>query len=203
MCFNFWACRLSAKPLLISEAAVSILLAGEPKMRVHRHEVNVQTLVSSTIVVGQAIASKIFKVYAPTLFVRRVGGKIMLGGGRPLADSSDVLSDLSGQIVYMMRVPGIILYLCCRLWKTAGSSLQSRRQSANDKVRAVIPYSHRRPARRLRGERHEDQPPKHDCARCKCKDEVQAIAHRRRLNRASMSPTTMVANATTVQFPRP
>jgi hypothetical protein len=62
-------------------------------------------LVSSTIVVAQAIALKILKVYAPALFVRRVGCKIMLGAGRPLADSSDVLSDLSGQIVYMMRVP--------------------------------------------------------------------------------------------------
>ena len=108
------------KTLLISEAAVSILLAGEPKMRVHRHEVNVQTLVSSTIIVGQAIASKIFKVYAPTLFVRRVDGKIMLGGGRPLADSSDVLSDLSGQIVYMMRVPGIILICAAGFGKQPG-----------------------------------------------------------------------------------
>ena len=116
------------KTLLISEAAVSILLAGEPKMRVHRHEVNVQTLVSSTIVVGQAIASKIFKVYAPTLFVRRVGGKIMLGGGRPLADSSDVLSDLSGQIVYMMRVPGIIL-IC------AAGSGNSREFTAKQKAK--------------------------------------------------------------------
>jgi hypothetical protein len=33
----------------------------------------------------------------------------MLGAGRSLADSSDVLSDLSGQIVYMMRIPRIAL----------------------------------------------------------------------------------------------
>jgi hypothetical protein len=32
----------------------------------------------------------------------------MLGAGRSLADSSDVLSDLSGQIVYMMRIPRIV-----------------------------------------------------------------------------------------------
>jgi hypothetical protein len=175
--FQFLGLPPVRKTLLISEAAVSILLAGEPKMRVHRHEVNVQTLVSSTIVVGQAIASKIFKVYAPTLFVRRVGGKIMLGGGRPLADSSDVLSDLSGQIVYMMRVPGIIL-IC------AAGSGNSREFTAKQKAKRqrqgpdCHPYSRRRPARRLRGERHEDQPPKHDCARRKCKDEVEAIAQR-------------------------
>jgi len=65
-------------------------------------------LVSSTKF-AQAIASQIFKVYSPALFVRRVGCKVMLGAGRSLADSSDVLSDLSGQIVYMMRIPRIAL----------------------------------------------------------------------------------------------
>jgi len=53
----------------ISEAAVSILLAGEPEPRAYFNEVHVQTLVSSTIV-AQSIASKIFKVYSPALFVR-------------------------------------------------------------------------------------------------------------------------------------
>ena len=33
----------------------------------------------------------------------------MLGAGRSFADSSDVLSDLSGQIIYMMRIPRIVL----------------------------------------------------------------------------------------------
>jgi hypothetical protein len=32
----------------------------------------------------------------------------MLGTGRSLTDSSDVLSDLYGQTVYMMRIPRII-----------------------------------------------------------------------------------------------
>ena len=33
----------------------------------------------------------------------------MLGAGRSFADSSNVLSDLSGQIVYMTRIPRILL----------------------------------------------------------------------------------------------
>jgi hypothetical protein len=33
----------------------------------------------------------------------------MLGAGRSLADSSDVVSDFSGQIVYMMRIPRVVL----------------------------------------------------------------------------------------------
>ena len=33
----------------------------------------------------------------------------MLSAGWTLANSSDVLSDFSGQIVYMMRIPGIAL----------------------------------------------------------------------------------------------
>ena len=191
MRFNFWACSLSAKPLLISEAAVSILLAGEPKMRAHRNEVNVQTLVSSTIVVAQAIASKIFKVYAPALFVRRVGCKIMLGAGRPLADSSDVLSDLSGQIVYMMRVPRIILIYAAGFGNSREftAKQKAKRQRQGPDCHSTLPSA---ADGRLRGERHEDQPPKHDCARCKCKAEVQAIAHNGWVNRASMIPTTMV-----------
>jgi hypothetical protein len=32
----------------------------------------------------------------------------MLGVGRSFADSSDVLSDLSGQIIYMTRIPRIL-----------------------------------------------------------------------------------------------
>jgi hypothetical protein len=64
-------------------------------------------LVSSTIF-AKAVASKIFKVYSPALFVRRVGCEVMLGASRSPADSSDVLSDLSGQMVYMMRIPRIV-----------------------------------------------------------------------------------------------
>jgi hypothetical protein len=64
-----WLGELPAKPVPISEAAVSILLAGEPEPRAYFNEVHVQTLVSSTIV-AQSIASKIFKVYSPALFVR-------------------------------------------------------------------------------------------------------------------------------------
>ena len=32
----------------------------------------------------------------------------MPGAGRSFADTSDVLSDLSGQIVYVMRIPRIV-----------------------------------------------------------------------------------------------
>jgi hypothetical protein len=106
MRFNYWA-------LPISEAAVSILLVGEPKMRVQRNEVNVQTLVSP---------KPLHRRYS--MFMRQgfsCGScKIMLGAGR--ADSSDVLSDLSGQIVQMMRVPRIILIYAGFGRRNAGDS---------------------------------------------------------------------------------
>ena len=38
-----------------------------------------------------------------------MGCKVMLGAGRSFADSSDVLSDLSEQIIYMMRIPRIVI----------------------------------------------------------------------------------------------
>jgi hypothetical protein len=65
-------------------------------------------LVSSTIY-AKAVASEILKVYSPALFVWRVGCEIMLGAGRPLAHSSDVLSDINGQIFYVITIPRIIL----------------------------------------------------------------------------------------------
>ena len=78
-----------------SEAAFSILLAGETKPRAYFNEIHVQTLVSSTIFT-QTIAAKIFKVYPPALFVRRVGRKVMLRACRSMANSNDILSDLTG-----------------------------------------------------------------------------------------------------------
>jgi hypothetical protein len=60
--------------------------------------------VSSTIF-AKAIAVEIFKVDSPAVFVRRVGCEVMLGAGRPFADSSDVVSDLNGQNAYMTRIP--------------------------------------------------------------------------------------------------
>ena len=65
-------------------------------------------MVSSTIF-AKAVASKIFEIYAPALFVRRVGSKIVLGPGGPPADSSDVLLDLNRQIANMMGIPRITL----------------------------------------------------------------------------------------------
>jgi hypothetical protein len=80
-----------------SETALSVLFADEPKPRAHFNEVDVQTIVSSTIF-AKAVALEIFKVDSPAVFVRRVGCEIMLGAGRPPADSGDVISDLNGQV---------------------------------------------------------------------------------------------------------
>jgi hypothetical protein len=75
---------------------------------VHINEVHVQTFVPSMIF-AKAIALEIIKVDSPAVFVRRVGCEVMLGFRRPLADSSDVMSDLNRQIVYMMRIPRSLL----------------------------------------------------------------------------------------------
>jgi hypothetical protein len=77
-------------------------------MRAHSDEINIQTLISSTKF-AQTIASKVFKVYPPALFVRRVGCKVMLCAGGAFADCCDVLPDVSGQIIDMMGVVWIFV----------------------------------------------------------------------------------------------
>ena len=80
-------------------------------MRAHSDEINIQTLISSTKF-AQTTASKVFKVYPPALFVRRVGCKVMLCAGRAFADCCDVSPDVIGQIIDMMGVVRIIVDYC-------------------------------------------------------------------------------------------
>jgi hypothetical protein len=60
------------------------------------------------MIFAKAIASKVFKIYSPALFVRRVGRKVMLSACRSMANSNDILSDLNGEIVYVLRIPRIV-----------------------------------------------------------------------------------------------
>ena len=62
----------------------------------------------------------------------------MLRAGWSLANSSNILSDLNGEIGYVLRVPRIIPVYRALPFETAGSSLQRRRQSANNNDRTVI-----------------------------------------------------------------
>ena len=91
-----------------SEAAISILFRGETKPQAFFNEVHVQTLVSSTVF-AKAVALKVLKVYSPAPFLRRVGCEVMLGTGRSRTDSSDVMPDINGQIVYVTSIPRIFL----------------------------------------------------------------------------------------------
>jgi hypothetical protein len=55
----------------------------------------------------------------------------MLGSRRPLADSSDVLSDIDGQIAYMMRIPRILLRYCAgfrKSWELAAKQKANSQQ---------------------------------------------------------------------------
>jgi hypothetical protein len=115
------------------------LFVAETKPRAYFNEVDVQTLVTSTIF-AKAVAMKVLEVYSPALFVRRVGCEVMLGSRWPLADSSDVLSDINGQIAYVMRIPRILL-MCCAGFGKSWSSLQSRRQTANNDTGTLIARS--------------------------------------------------------------
>lgn len=97
----------------LSEAAVSIGLSGKPPVRAHRNEVNIQTLASPTIFLQAvaAVAFEIFEVYSPTLSLRIVACKVVLGARRPLADLSDVVADLKGQNVYVLGIErGVSIY---------------------------------------------------------------------------------------------
>jgi hypothetical protein len=50
-------------------------------MGAYGHEIDVKTFVPATIF-AKAVAAKIFHVYAPTLFGRGIGGKVVLRDGR-------------------------------------------------------------------------------------------------------------------------
>jgi hypothetical protein len=92
--------------LSLSETAVGVGFPGKLPVRAHSNEVDVKTLVSPTIF-GQAVAValKVFEIYSPALLLRIVRCRIMLSARRALTDFSDVVADLSRQIVDVMRVP--------------------------------------------------------------------------------------------------
>lgn len=90
------------------ESAIPVLLSGQAKLRADFDEVDVQTLLSVTII-GKALASQVFKVYPPALFVRRIGREVMPSAWLSPANSSDVMPDLRRQIVDVARIPGLVL----------------------------------------------------------------------------------------------
>jgi hypothetical protein len=59
----------------------------------------------------------------------------MLGPRRPLADSSDVLSDINRQIAYMVRIPRILLMYCAgfgKRWEFAAKKKANSQQRHRD-----------------------------------------------------------------------
>jgi hypothetical protein len=104
------------------------LLRGETNPRAYFNEIHVQALTSSTIF-AKALASKIFKVYSPALFARRVGREVMLGARRPGAEASDVSLDLNGQSVYMMGIPRIILVYSAAFGKSRQRTASKKAES--------------------------------------------------------------------------
>ena len=93
---------------VILESAVPVLLASKTKPSAHFDEVDVQTLVASTIF-AKPIAPQVFKVDSPTFFPRRIGCEVMLGARLSFADPSDVLPDVSRQMIYVVGIPRVIL----------------------------------------------------------------------------------------------
>jgi hypothetical protein len=82
------------------------LLSDEPKVGAGLYEVHVKTLIASSEVITEAVASKVFEIDAPPVFARQVGSKVVLSLRRPLADSCDVLANVGRQDVYMLVIPG-------------------------------------------------------------------------------------------------
>jgi hypothetical protein len=93
----------------MSVTAISVCLWAEAIPRAYLNEVDIHTLISSTKL-AKPFASKVFKIYPPALFVRKIHRKVMMCAGRALADFCYVLADLSGQIIDMMRIEGFIMY---------------------------------------------------------------------------------------------
>lgn len=77
-------------------------------MRARRDEIDVQALVSSAVL-AQSIASKIFEIDPPALFLRRVGREIVLGDWWSLAETGDVVPYVRRKIVYMVGIPRVVL----------------------------------------------------------------------------------------------
>ncbi|UPJ63804.1 hypothetical protein [Bradyrhizobium sp. 191] len=90
------------------KAAGRVTLPDQPATRTYRSEVNVETLIS-VAKFAQAFALKVFEIDPPAFLVRRVGREIMLAGGRSLADTGDVMANLNGQIVDVVRIPRVFL----------------------------------------------------------------------------------------------
>jgi len=107
------------------------------EVRARGYEINVQTLVSVTIF-AQATASKILKIYPPAPLGRRVSGKIVQRGRRPLADYSNVVPDLRGQIVNMLRIPRVVLISHAAAFGNSWEFTPRGMQRANNKVRTAI-----------------------------------------------------------------
>ena len=90
------------------KAAGRVTLPDQPETRTYRNEVNVETLIS-VAKFAQAFALKVFEIDPPAFLVRRVRREIMLGAGRSLADTGDVMANLNGQIVDVVRIPRVFL----------------------------------------------------------------------------------------------
>jgi hypothetical protein len=99
---------VSLQAALSLVAAISVCLRGEAVPRAHFNEVYIHALISPTKF-AKAVASKVFKIYPPAFFSRKIDGKVMLCAGRALADCCYVLPYISGQIFDMMRVERIIV----------------------------------------------------------------------------------------------
>jgi hypothetical protein len=89
------------------EAASSICLSSEAVVRTYGHEINVQALAPTTIL-SQAAAPEIFEIYPPAPFPWCIGGKVVLGDRRSLADAGDVLPDFRREVGDVMGIQRIV-----------------------------------------------------------------------------------------------
>jgi hypothetical protein len=206
---RFWGARrppVHADGLTLSEAAVCIALSGKPPVCADGNEVNIKTLVSPTILLqAMAVALKVFEVYPPASFPGIVGCKVVLSTRRPLADFSDVVADLKGQIVYVMGIPrGITTYGTPFRFslKFIAKQQQKSQQHGPDCHLTLLVDAGRNPVTEaaLLGNDNENQPTDHDRKTSKRNKKIEAIPSHGRVSQARAAHTRTMTAASTIQF---
>ncbi|UFX47867.1 hypothetical protein HAP47_0014860 [Bradyrhizobium sp. 41S5] len=90
-------------------------------MRALGYKIHIQALIASAIFPDHA-ALQIFEVDPPALFSRRVGRKVVLRDRRSLANSSNVLPHIEGQVVDVIVVKRIVFVAYAALGKSRGDA---------------------------------------------------------------------------------
>jgi hypothetical protein len=111
------------------------MLSGKSEVSTYRNEVNIETLIASSVF-AQAFALQVFKVDPPAMLLRRVGRKIVHRTWGAVANARDIVPNLSRKNSDVLWIPRVVV--------TDRAALGNRRKlSAQQKAKSQEQYSRR------------------------------------------------------------